>query len=76
MQITPFHRSDIEHFYRDHIIVEGDRKAVVFVTTNKEYGYRRFVKQVFQEDVLLPNKSIHFVENTAYTWTEDQGILF
>lgn len=68
---TPFHRSDIEYFSKCLIFSNKARKAVVFVTSNGTYGYRCFVRQVFLQDVLIPNKSIHYVEDAAETWSNE-----
>jgi hypothetical protein len=67
---TPFHRSDIEYFSKYNVWVEGNRKAHMFCTTDRSFGYRRFINQSFQEDVLIPNKSMHFVQNAAEQWTK------
>ena len=70
-QITPFHRSDIEYLSKYSVYTVGNKRAVIFYTTDTEYGYRCFVNQVFQQDVLIPNKSIHYVESAAKNWTEE-----
>ena len=75
IEVTPFHRSDIEYishnnyFHSDATI----RRAYIFATTNNEYGYRCFTNQVFTKDVLIPNKSVHFVEDAAENWVN--GII-
>tara|TARA_R110002153_G_C12927497_1_gene455580 strand:+ start:141 stop:467 length:327 start_codon:yes stop_codon:yes gene_type:complete len=67
---TPFHRSDIEYLSKYSVYIGGNRRAVIFQTTDTQYGYRCFVGQVFQQDVLIPNKSIHYVENAAEKWSQ------
>ena len=68
-QITPFHRSDIEYFSKYLIFHNERRKAVVFTTTEGSYGYRCYIDQIFVQDVLIPNKSVHFVEDAANNWS-------
>ena len=75
IEITPFHRSDIEYisqsnFFHSEVTI---RRAHIFATTKNEYGYRCFTNQVFTKDVLIPNKSIHFVEDAAENWVN--GII-
>jgi len=48
-----------------------NRKAQMFITSDGTYGYRCFVRQVFLQDVLIPNKSIHYVEDAAETWSNE-----
>lgn len=77
LEVTPYHRKDIEyisygklhHFRND----TTRRSAHTFVTLQGAYGYRCFTKQVFQQDVLVPNKSIHFVEDLAEIWVNGLG---
>ena len=66
---TPFHRSDIDRFLVSFVSTPHNRKAQMFITSDGTYGYRCFVRQVFQQDVLIPNKSIHYVEDAAETWS-------
>jgi hypothetical protein len=68
--VTPFHRSDIEYISKSNYFYSDTRKAYIFATTKNDYGYRCFKNQVFQQDVLIPNKSIHFVEDEAENWAK------
>jgi len=70
-KITPFHRSDIDRFLMSFTSSPSFRKAQIFITSDGTYGYRCFVRQVFLQDVLIPNKSIHYVEDAAETWSNE-----
>ena len=72
IEVTPYHRKDIEyisfgklHHFRN---TTTKRSAHTFTTLSEQYGYRCFVDQVFQQDVMIPNKSIHYVEDAAENW--------
>ena len=69
VETTPFHRSDIDRFLMSFASTPPNRKAQMFITSDGTYGYRCFVRQIFLQDVLIPNKSIHYVEDAAETWT-------
>ena len=77
IEITAYHRKDIEylsfgklHHFRNNTT---KRSAHTFTTISEQYGYRCFVDQVFQWDVMIPNKSIHYVEDAAENWVN--GII-
>lgn len=77
IEITAHHRKDIEylsfgklHHFRNNTT---KRSAHTFTTISEQYGYRCFVDQVFQWDVMIPNKSIHYVEDAAENWVN--GII-
>ena len=77
IEITPHHRKDIEyisfgklHHFRNNTT---KRSAHTFSTLQCHYGYRCFIDQVFQQDVMIPNKSLHYVEDAAENWVN--GII-
>ena len=77
IEITAYHRKDIEylsfgklHHFRNNTT---KRSAHTFTTISEQYVYRCFVDQVFQWDVMIPNKSIHYVEDAAENWVN--GII-
>ena len=77
IEITAYHIKDIEylsfgklHHFRNNTT---KRSAHTFTTISEQYGYRCFVDQVFQWDVMIPNKSIHYVEDAAENWVN--GII-
>ena len=77
IEITAYHRKDIEylsfgklHHFRNNTT---KRSAHTFTTISEQYGYRCFVDQVFQWDVMIANKSIHYVEDAAENWVN--GII-
>ena len=77
IEITSYHRKDIEyvsfgklHHFRNNTT---KRSAHTFATIQGHYGYRCFVDQVFKQDVMIPNKSIHYVEDAADNWVN--GII-
>ena len=77
IEITAYHRKDIEylsfgklHHFRNNTT---KRSAHTFTTISEQYGYRCFVDQVFQWDVMIPNKSNHYVEDAAENWVN--GII-
>ena len=77
IEITPHHRKDIEyisfgklhHFRND----TTKRSSHTFATLQGHYGYRCFTDQVFQQDVMIPNKSLHYIEEAAENWVN--GII-
>ena len=77
IEITPHHRKDIEyisfgklhHFRND----TTKRSAHTFATLKGYYGYRCFIDQVFHQDVMIPNKSLHYIEDAAENWVN--GII-
>ena len=77
IEITAYHRKDIEYisFGKLHPFRNNTtkRSAHTFTTISEQYGYRCFVDQVFQWDVMIPNKSIHYVEDAAENWVN--GII-
>ena len=77
IEITQHHRKDIEyisfgklHHFRNNTT---KRSAHTFATISGQWGYRCFVDQVFHQDVMIPNKSIHYVEDAAENWVN--GII-
>ena len=72
IEITPHQRKDIDYisFGKIHSFRNNTtkRSAHTFTTLSEQYGYRCFVDQVFQQDVMIPNKSIHYVEDAAENW--------
>ena len=77
IEITPHHRKDIEyisfgklHHFRNNTT---KRSAHTFATLQCHYGYRCFIDQVFQQDVMIPNKSLHYIEEAAENWVN--GII-
>jgi len=77
IEVTPYHRKDIEyisfgklHHFRNNTT---KRSAHTFTTLSEHYGYRCFVDQVFKCDVMIPNKSIHYIEDAAENWVN--GII-
>ena len=77
IEVTAYHRKYIEylsfgklHHFRNNTT---KRSAHTFTTISEQYGYRCFVDQVFQWDVMIPNKSIHYVEDAAENWVN--GII-
>jgi len=77
IEITPYHRKDIEYisFGKLHHFRNNDtkRSAHTFTTLSEQYGYRCFVDQVFQQDVMIPHKSLHYIEDAAENWVN--GII-
>jgi len=77
IEITEHHRKDIEyisfgklHHFRN---TTTKRSAHTFATLRGHYGYRCFVDQVFKLDVMIPNKSLHYIEDAAENWVN--GII-
>ena len=72
IEITPHQRKDIDYisFGKIHSFRNNTtkRSAHIFATLRNHYGYRCFVDQIFQQDVMIPNKSIHYVEGYAESW--------
>ena len=74
MEVTEYQRKDIDYITygrREHFRDETTkRSACIFQTLPKHFGYRCFVDQVFKQDVLIPHKSLHYVEDAAENWTK------
>ena len=74
MEVTQHQRKDIDYITygrRGHFTNQTtERSAHIFQTLPKHFGYRCFVGQVFKQDVLIPNKSLEYVEDAAENWTK------